>query len=241
MTGRVRPSATHDVKPAGNRGGSCTKPPDPEPFVVGVCPGSLLRRVGAVPGPSHPALPRIPDFQEILVVMKNLIPALRETFSTRGSWMTGAVAFAVFLFVYLITLPATFTGGVIGFQAFAFLTPTLLAWSVFLAFLLAVLIPMTVYLLRRGYRARGAAGTAAGGLIVSLLTPLLCCSPVLPIAFGFLAGWIPVLAGGSGGVVQGFLATHESLFFSVSALLLMGALLWNAREITRQSCCAVPR
>ncbi len=131
--------------------------------------------------------------------MKKLIVALREVFSTRLAWVTGTLSFAVFLFVYLMTLPATFTGGAIGLVAFTFLTPALAGWSVLLALLLSILIPMTVHLLRRGYRARGATETAAGGLIVSLVVPLLCCSPLLPIAFSFLAGWIPLLAGGSGG------------------------------------------
>ena len=148
--------------------------------------------------------------------MKNLLPAVREVFSSRVAWIVGIVSFVVFLFIYLMTLPATFTGGVVGPRAFAFVTPGLIAWSVLMAALLGVLMPMTVYLLRRGYKARGGAGTAAGGLVISLVTPLLCCSPVLPIAFSFLAGFLPALAGGAGGAVQGFLATHEWLFFTVA-------------------------
>ncbi len=172
--------------------------------------------------------------------VRNLLPALREVFFNRAAWVTAGVSFVFFLSVYLLTLPATFTGGMIGFRALGFLTPALIGWSLFLAFLLGLLVPMTVYLLRRGYRARGATGTAAGGIVISLLAPLLCCSPILPITVSFLTGWIPLLAGGAGGFVQGFLATHESLIFSITALILLGAILWDAREITRGVCCAVP-
>jgi hypothetical protein len=172
--------------------------------------------------------------------VKNLPPALREVFAQQAAWVIAGVSFVLFLSVYLLTLPATFTGGMIGFQALGFLTPALIGWSLFLAFLLSLLIPMTVHLLRRGYKTRGATGTAAGGIVISLLTPLLCCSPILPIVISFLAGWIPVLAGGASGFVQGFLATHEDLIYSITALILLGAILWDAREITRGACCAVP-
>jgi hypothetical protein len=169
--------------------------------------------------------------------MKNLFAAIREVFAARVAWIIAIVSFIVFLVIYLVTLPATFTGGVIGFKALAFVTPELIGWSVLMAGLLGVLMPMTVYLLRRGYKARGGAGTAAGGLIISLVTPLLCCSPILPILFSFLAGFLPALAGGAGGAVQGFLATHEWLFFSVATLILALALYKNAKEVVKGACC----
>lgn len=171
--------------------------------------------------------------------MKNLLPAIREVFASRAAWLIGITSFAIFLVLYLMTLPATFTGGMVGFRAFAFVTPELAGWSVLMAAPLGVLMPMTVYLLRRGYKARGGAGTAAGGLVISLITPLLCCSPILPIAFSFLAGFIPALAGGAGGVVQGFLATHEWLFFTVAMAILIFALFKNAKEVVKGACCAV--
>lgn len=170
--------------------------------------------------------------------MKNLLPAAREVFASRTAWIIGIVSFVVFLAIYLMTLPATFTGGVAGLKALGFVTPELAAWSVLMAALLGVLMPMTVYLLRRGYKARGGAGAAAGGLVISLITPLLCCSPVLPILFSFLAGFIPALAGAAGGTVQGFLATHEWLFFTVATVILVFALYQNAKQVVKGACCA---
>ncbi|MDE2343004.1 MAG: hypothetical protein KGL63_06365 [Betaproteobacteria bacterium] len=171
--------------------------------------------------------------------MKNLLPAFREVFASPSAWITGVVSFFAFLAIYLMTLPATFTGGVIGLGALAFLTPELIGWSVLMAALLSMLMPMTVYLLRRGYKAHGGAGTAAGGLAISLITPLLCCSPILPILFSFLAGFIPALAGGAGGAVQGFLATHEWLFFAIATAILVFALYKNAKEVVKGACCTV--
>ena len=81
--------------------------------------------------------------------------------------------------------------------------------------------------------------SAVGGLIISLVTPLLCCSPILPILFSFLAGFLPALAGGAGGAVQGFLATHEWLFFTVATAILVFALYQNAREVVKGAGCAV--
>lgn len=175
-----------------------------------------------------------------MAMIKNVLLASRTVFASPASWVVGAASFLVFLFIYLVTLPATFTGGAIGFGALAFLTRELAGWSALMAAILGLLMPMTVYLLRRGQKARAGTGTAAGGLIISLITPLLCCSPVLPIAFSVVAGFVPALAGGAGGHVQGFLATHEWLFFGVATVILLLALLKNASEVVKGACCAVP-
>lgn len=174
--------------------------------------------------------------------IRNILPAFRTVFASPASWAVGAVSFLVFLFIYLVTLPATFTGGAVGLGALRFSTPELLAWSLLMAAILGLLMPMTVYLLRCGYKAHAAKGAATGGVgaVIALVTPLLCCSPALPIAFSVIAGFIPALAGGTGGRVQGFLATHEWLFFSFATVILLAALLRNASEVAKGACCAIP-
>jgi hypothetical protein len=171
--------------------------------------------------------------------MKDLRLAFCEVFASPSAWIIGVVSFFSFLAIYLMTLPATFTGGAIGLIALRFLTPELVGWAVLMAALLSLVMPMTIYLLRRGYKSRGGAGIAAGGLAISLITPLLCCSPILPILFSFLAGFLPVLAGGAGGAVQGFLATHEWLFFTVATSILMFALYKNVKEVVKGACCTI--
>lgn len=175
-----------------------------------------------------------------MILLKTLATAVREVFGHRWAKVTGAASFVVALAVYLLMLPATFTGGRPGWRALAYLTPALVIWSIVFASLLALLVPMTLTLLARGHGERKAGAAAAGGLaglVLSLVTPLLCCTPVLPILFAFLAGWLPFLAGGAGGAFQGFLATHEGLFFAVSLALLLSAVFWDAREIARGACC----
>jgi hypothetical protein len=166
----------------------------------------------------------------------------RAVLAPRWAKILLATSFVVALVVYLFMLPATFTGGRPGLSALAYLNPGLVVWALVLAALLALLVTATAYLLARGYGTRKTVGAASGGvlaLFLSLLTPLLCCTPILPVAFGVLAGWFPFLAGGAGGAFQGFLATHESLFFAVSSLLLLGALVWDVREVAKGECCEI--
>jgi hypothetical protein len=173
---------------------------------------------------------------------EELRSVVRAVLAPRWARILLAASFVVAFAVYLLMLPATFTGGRPGLAALAYLTPGLVFWALVLAALLALLVTATVYLLTRGYGARRTAGAASGGvlgLFLSLVTPLLCCTPILPVAIGALAGWLPFLAGGAGGAFQGFLATHESLFFAVSSLLLLGALVWDVREVAKDACCEI--
>ena len=163
--------------------------------------------------------------------------ALREVFAgTRYRWLALA-SFAAFLAVYLLTLPATFTGGHVGPAALRYLTTQLLLWSLVMAALMGLLVPFTVYLVRRGQKAHS--GAAAGGLALGLVTPLLCCTPAIPLVFSVAAAAVPAAGAGAGGLVQGFLATHEWLFFGVASALMALALTLDVREVVRGACCRI--
>lgn len=165
--------------------------------------------------------------------------ALREVFAAaRYRWLALA-SFAAFLAAYLLTLPATFTGGHIGPAALRYLTPGLLLWSLAMAALMGLLVPFTVYLVRRGQKAHS--GAAAGGLALGLAAPLLCCTPAIPLVFSVAAATVPAAGAGAGagGLVQGFLATHEWLFFSVASALMALALSLDAREVARGASCRI--
>lgn len=163
--------------------------------------------------------------------------ALREVFAaSRYRWLALA-SFAVFLGVYLLTLPATFTGGDVGFTALHYLTFDLLAWSLVMSALMGLLVPFTVYLVRRGQKAHS--GAAAGGLAIGLATPLLCCTPAIPLVFSLTAAAVPAAGVRAGGLVQGFLATHEWLFFTVASALMVLALALDAREVARGASCRI--
>ena len=166
--------------------------------------------------------------------MNTIVSAIKTVFSSPAYLIAGAVSFSLALTLYLFTLPATFTGGQVGLVSLRFLTPRLAGLAVVMAALLAVILPFILYLIRRGQKARTA--TTAGGVLVGVLAPLLCCSPILPIALGFVGGLFPLL-GGAGGGIQGFIATHETEFFAAAILLLIYALYQNAKKICEGACC----
>ena len=166
--------------------------------------------------------------------MNTIVIAAKTVFSSRAYLIAGAVSFAISLVLYLFTLPATFTGGQVGLVSLHFLTLRLAGLAVVMAALLALILPFIIFLIRRGQKARTA--TTAGGVLVGIITPLLCCSPILPIALGFVGGLFPLL-GGAGGGIQGFIATHETGFFVAAILLLVSALYQNAKKICEGACC----
>ncbi len=169
--------------------------------------------------------------------MKTIVTALKTVFALRPYRLVGVISFALFLALYLVTLPASFTGGRIGFVALRFLDAKLTLLSVMLAALAALITPLIVYLLRQGQKTNKASAT--GGLIVGVLTPILCCSPILPIALGFVAGFLPSLVGTFGWRLQGFIATHQTELFFAAALLLVFALYQNAKRVAEGSRCRV--
>jgi len=169
--------------------------------------------------------------------MSTVMTGLKAAFEGRGYRAFGALTFAMSLALYLMTLPASFTGGRIGFNAMRYLDFELVAFSAVMAALVALLLPTIVFQVRRGRRASKA--SAAGGVAVGVLTPLLCCSPALPIALGFVATVFPSLAGAAGGWLQGFIATHKTELFTVASILLAVAVYQNARSVARGPSCAV--
>lgn len=161
--------------------------------------------------------------------MNTIIKALKTVLSIRFyQWVTG-VSFILFLLLYLMTLPASYTGGYSSFEALKYLTPILAAFSVFMAALVALLMPLIVYLLRQGKKS--SKSSAAGGMLIGFLAPMLCCSPILPIAMGFVASLLPTLGGTFGVRIQGFIATHQIELFVAASVLLVFALYQNAKKV----------
>lgn len=169
--------------------------------------------------------------------MKSIATALSTVFRI-GSYRTaGITSFVLFLALYLMTLPASYTGGRIGPAALRFLDAKLMVLSVVMAALIALIIPLLVYLLRQGQRANKASAT--GGLFVGILTPILCCSPILPVVLSFLAAFFPSLIAPFGWQLQGFIATHQTELFIAAILLLGVALYQNARRVNAGAACSV--
>ncbi len=168
--------------------------------------------------------------------MNTIVAAIRTVFSSPGYRVAGILSFVLVLTLYLFTLPAMLTGGRVGLVSFRFLTPRLAALAVVMATLVAIILPLMLYLVRRGRRVRTA--SIASGVAIGILAPLLCCSPLLPIALGFVSSVFPLL-GGAGTGLQGFIATHEMGFFGAAIVLLIYALYQNARKVCEDACCRV--
>jgi len=170
--------------------------------------------------------------------MNGVLTGLGIVFRLRTYRITALAIFALALPFYLMTLPSSFTGGRIGFATLRYLDAELTFFALVMAGLLALLLALIVYLVRQGQRARKA--SASGGVAVGVLTPILCCSPALPIALGFVAGAFPTLVGAIGGTLQGFIATHKTELFSAATVLLLIALYQNARSVAKGPSCRIP-
>ncbi len=161
--------------------------------------------------------------------MKTIFNALKIVFIIRIYQRISIISFAVFLLLYLMTLPASYTGGYSSFDALHYLNPTLIGFSVLMAGLAALLMSLIIYLIKQGQKS--SKSSAAGGIVIGLLAPMLCCSPILPIAIGIIASLIPALGGTFGVHLQGFIATHQIEIFITASLLLLFALYQNAKKV----------
>ena len=164
-----------------------------------------------------------------LTIKETLARAVGLVFAERGYRVLGGVSFAFFLLLYLLVLPASYTGARIGLISLAYLTPRLAAFALTFAALLGLVVPMTLFVMREGRKARKA--TTAGSLVVSLLTPLLCCSPLLPAVMSVAAATLPFLTTSAGLKVQRFIVTYETELYLGAVLLLALAVWQNARAV----------
>ena len=153
-------------------------------------------------------------------------------FSQRKYQAIGAVTFVVFATLYLFTLPATYTGGRVGLVSLRLLTPMLATFSVIMAGLVAVIVSFTAYMIRLGGSASSA--TTTTGFVGSVLPPLLCCSPLLPILAASVVGVFPAAFGVSG-FIQGVMATYEVEILTMATLVLVYAATQNAKGVTECS------
>lgn len=168
-------------------------------------------------------------FQDQIKTIQN---AASIVFAQRKYRGIGVTMFIVFLALYLLTLPATYTGGRVGMVSLQYLTPVLAVFSFVMAGLIAVIFSFMAYTLEIGESSSTAATTS--GFLGSVLPPLLCCSPLLPIIAASVAGIFPAAFGVSG-FIQGFVATYEIEILTAATLTLLYATLRNAQSVTRCS------
>lgn len=174
----------------------------------------------------------MPDNNVIQEIIGLFRRAVTIVFSTRKYQAIGGVTLLLFLLLYLVTLPATYTGGRVGMVSLRLLTPTLAVFSVVMATLVAIIVSFTAYTMQIGGSANTA--TTTTGFVGSVLPPLLCCSPLLPTLAAAVVGVFPAAFGVSG-FIQGFMATYEAEILTVATLVLLYAALQSAKGITQCS------
>lgn len=169
--------------------------------------------------------------------MTIIFDALRHAVRDRAARWSAIVAFLIFAPVYAIALPASLTGGHLGWVNLRFLSVETGLFALAMSLLLGLTVLLMVFVLREGQRARGTLAT--GGALLGLLAPLLCCSPILPILFGLMASVWPAMATTMPGPVQGFISQHETAFLLTALLLMLLALYQNARRAMQGPSCRI--
>ncbi len=163
-----------------------------------------------------------------------LVPrAVQFALANRRARLWGGVTFAAAVGFYMLVLPATDTGGSIGWVSLRWLSLGDVALSFVMATLLGLTTALGIYGLRQGSHAT--AGKTVLGAIVAVVPTLFCCSPILPIALTAAASILPA-AGTLGLPIQGLIATHETLIYGIAIALMIWGLHGNARRALSCAC-----
>ncbi|MGH7121345.1 MAG: hypothetical protein ACREFP_20530 [Acetobacteraceae bacterium] len=163
-------------------------------------------------------------YERVLAVPR----ALQIALASRRATAATVAAFLLLAVFYLMLLPATFTGGVVGLVSLRLLTPGYFVLGLLMAGLLALTLALAVQGFHNGARV-GSAKSVLGALL-ALIPAMLCCSPILPLAVVAIASVLPV-AGALGVPLQGFIATHEDAIYGIAVALMACGLYSNARRL----------
>ena len=173
-----------------------------------------------------------------------LLPAMRIAFRERKQRIRAGALFLVVFGFYLFLLPATYTGGRVGFVSIRFLNGKLFFFAFLFAFLLSLIFSFAAAAASQRRFAAGDPGkkSSLGGFFGSVLPPLLCCSPILPSVAAVVAGIFPATFGVSG-FLQGMIATYETQIFLLMAIILGASLRRHAQSVlaAEQGICETPR
>ena len=120
-----------------------------------------------------------------------------------------------------------------------YLDAELIGFAIAMATLVAWLVVLVTYLSRRGISS--SKSSASGGILVGILAPLLCCSPILPITMAFIATAFPVFIGNYGWRLQAFIATNQTEIFSFAVLLLILSVYQNSKRVVEGAQCHISR
>ena len=152
----------------------------------------------------------------------NLWTTCRVVFRPRPYRYLALGVFPLALGLYLFTLPATFTGGVIGRASLRYLNAETIFFSVTLALLLSLVVTFNLYSFRASLRRHGA-GLSVGAVLASLVPSSVCCTSLVPSFLAVVGASTPQIFGLTGRI-QGAVARYEALFLAAALILLLLAL-----------------
>ena len=167
----------------------------------------------------------------------NSISAIRLVLQLRPYRYLALGLFALALTAYVFTLPAAYTGGVVGLISLRYLTAEWLFFSLALAALLSLALTLNIYAFRASIIRPRSGGLSLGAALSSVLPASICCTPLVPSLLAILGATTPQIFGISGRI-QGFLATYEFEILGFALILLLVALRPAARNILGS--CALP-
>ena len=139
------------------------------------------------------------------------------------------IVFSVMLFLHLLIFPSEVIGGDIGIESFKNISAQILLLSIVFASLEAVLVNLWVYLIRNKKHCKTA--PASGGLLIGFLSPLLCCTPLLPTILSVVALVFPQALTGMGIEIQYFVNVYQLHLMFAALCLLMLAITQNVKSL----------
>ncbi len=148
-----------------------------------------------------------------------LLGACRQVFQAHAYRYVALGLFLLAVAFYFLTLPSTFTGGVIGLVALQYLNAELVFFSLTLATALSLALTLNLYGVRRSPR-RHSSGLSLGAILTSLVPSSLCCTSLVPSLLAALGASTPQIFGLTGRI-QGAVAKYEMVFLAVALFLVL--------------------
>ena len=161
--------------------------------------------------------------------LERFMEAFRLPFIVKERRVFAATLFGLLLLAHLIVLPADVLGTAIGWRSFQYISPEIAIFALLFASLETVLINLWIHLIREKSKCKKASATC--GIFIGVVSPLLCCTPLLPTILSIIAIVFPTAVLGLGIRVQYFVNTYQSELLILALVLLLLAIMQNSLRL----------
>ncbi len=175
-------------------------------------------------------------YRDLRIMLMTVASAVGIVLRTKSYGFLALGLFVPLLLIYLFTLPATYTGGVVGLISLRYLNTELIFFSITLAGFLSLTLSLNIYAFRASVLGRGR-GLGVGAIFASLLPSSVCCTSLVPSLLAVLGASTPQIFGLTGRI-QGFFATYEIAFLGAALVLVLFSLRLAAKNILQS--CSIP-